>query len=70
MGDVNLEALTAMVEKVETVTGSAIALISGFAAEVEAHKDDPIAIQALVDRVNAKATELGDAVVANTPSVV
>jgi hypothetical protein len=68
MGDVNLVALEETVTKVETVAASAKALIEGFAAEVEAHKDDPIAIQALVDRARVAADSLGAAVEANTPA--
>ncbi len=68
MGDVNLRELTGVVTALETVVASAKALIEGFAAEVEAHKDDPIAIQAVVDRIRATSDDLSAAVVANTPA--
>ncbi|MEY2873488.1 MAG: hypothetical protein RLZZ373_859 [Pseudomonadota bacterium] len=68
MGDVNMAALTAVVERIETVNGSAIALINGFADQAEQFKDDPVAIQALVDRARASADGLAAAVTANTPA--
>lgn len=63
-----LDALQAAVAAESTVIDSAIALITGLAAQVEAAKNDPVAIAALVADVNAKAQALADAVKANTPA--
>ncbi len=49
----NLTALTDAVTKTEGAEASAKALIVEFAKYVEAHKDDPAALQALVDRINS-----------------
>lgn len=60
-------ALTQRVAEVESVDQSAIVLIQGLATQIAAIKDDPVAIQALADRLNAKSAELAAAVTANTP---
>lgn len=64
----DLSALEAEVTRNESVDGSAKTLLEQLFAEVEAHKNDPVAIQALVDRVRAANDSLSAAVVANTPS--
>jgi hypothetical protein len=63
----DLTALEAEVTRNETVDGSASALLKALFDEVEAHKDDPAAIQAIVDRVRASNDSLAAAVAANTP---
>ncbi len=68
MGDVNMAALEEAVARIESVDASAKALIEGFASQIEAVKDDPAAIQALVDRARASSDSLADAVTANTPA--
>jgi preprotein translocase subunit YajC len=68
MGDVNMAALEEAVAKVETVAGSAVTLIEGLVAEVAAVKDDPVAVQAALDRATAAADRLAAAVAANTPA--
>jgi hypothetical protein len=71
-----LDALAAAVAKVTTVEDSAIVLINGIAARVQAAVDAALAggataaelapVQAEVDALNAKADELSAAVIANT----
>lgn len=63
----DLSALEAEVTRNETVDGSAKALLAQLFAEVEANKNDPVAIQAIVDRVRAANDSLAAAVSANTP---
>lgn len=62
-----LDTLTAEVTETGTVIDSAIELINGLAAQIAAIKDDPVAIQALADELNAKSEALAAAVQANTP---
>jgi hypothetical protein len=50
------------------VDSSAITVINALMAEVEANKADPVALQAIVDRVKASNTKLGAAVSAGTPA--
>ena len=68
MGDLNIPELEGTVSELETVVGSAVALIDGFAAQVEAAKDDPAAVQAVVDRFRASKDLLAAAVARNTPA--
>jgi uncharacterized protein involved in exopolysaccharide biosynthesis len=63
-----LDALTAAVQKEDTVIDSAITLIKGLAGEITAAKDDPAKLTALAADVNAKADALAAAVTANTPA--
>lgn len=60
--------LEAEVERNETVDGSAGALIEQFAALVEANKNSPARIQALVDRFRGSTDTLVQKVSANTPA--
>ena len=64
----DLIVLQEQVSKVETVDQSAIVLIQGLAEQIAELKNDPAAIQALADRLNASATALASAVTANTPA--
>jgi len=64
---VDLTALEAEVARNETVDGSASALLKTLFDMVEAAKNDPAAIQAIVDRVRASNDALSAAVAANTP---
>lgn len=68
MGDLDLTGLETTVGELETVVDSAVALMDGFLAEVEAHKDDPAAVQAVVDRFRASKDKLAAAVARNTPA--
>lgn len=64
----DLAALQAQVAQNTQVEGSAVALIQGIAAQLAASKNDPAAVQALVDQLGASATALAAAVAANTPA--
>ena len=64
----DLTALTEEVARLETVEASATALLHTLLDEVAANKDDPAALQALVDRVKAADDGLAAAVAAGTPA--
>jgi hypothetical protein len=68
MAALDLTALTAEVSRNDSVDGSAAALLTTLFNAVEAAKDDPAAIQAIVDRVRAANDSLAAAVAANTPA--
>jgi hypothetical protein len=53
-----------------TVMASAATLITGLAASLRDHAEDPAAINALADELDTNATALGAAVTANTPAEV
>lgn len=61
-------ALEAELTRNDTVDASAKLLLETLFAEVEANKDDPAALQALVDRGRAANDALAAAVAANTPA--
>jgi hypothetical protein len=61
-------ALTQTVTDQGTVIESAVTLITGLAATLEAAKDDPVQLQAIIDQVNAQKDALAAAVVAGTAS--
>jgi peptidoglycan hydrolase CwlO-like protein len=63
-----LDTLTASVSNATTVEQSAIDLINGLAAQIASLKNDPAALQALSDSLNAKSADLAAAVTANTPA--
>lgn len=65
------QAIAVLVEKVSaqgTVIESAITLLSGLAAQLQASADDPAQIQEVIDQLNAQTDALAGAVAANTPS--
>jgi hypothetical protein len=62
-----LDALTAEVERTDTVIDSAITLITGLAQALKDAGTDPTALAALTASLEARASALADAVVANTP---
>ena len=64
----DLTQLEAEVARDEEVNSSAAILIGQLAAEIEASKNDPVALQTLVDRLRASQDSLSEAVAANTPS--
>jgi uncharacterized coiled-coil protein SlyX len=64
----DLTQLEAEVSRDEAVNSSAATLIGKLAAEIEASKNDPAALQALVDRLRASQDSLAAAVSANTPA--
>ncbi len=63
-----LDDLAASATNLETVAGSAEALLTTLSGLLVAAKNDPAQIQAIADGLNAKATELAGAIVANTPA--
>jgi len=65
---IDLTQLTAEVERDNTVDQSAITLINGLATQLEAAKGDPVAVQALADKLRAQSDALAAAVTANTPA--
>lgn len=66
--DTELTTLTNAVEAEGSVVDSAIVLLEQLVADIEAEKNDPVAIQAIVDSVNAQKQKLTEAIVANTPA--
>lgn len=64
----DLTALTEEVARLETVEASAVEMLHKLADEVASLKDDPVALQALVDRIKASSDDLANAVVVNTPA--
>lgn len=70
---VDLTALTQAVKDEKTVELSAIALLNGLTGQIgtliaaSGNTVDPVALQAIVDEVNANKQALADAVTANTP---
>jgi cell division septum initiation protein DivIVA len=63
-----LEALQAQVQENTDLEASAITLIQGIAAQLEAAKEDPAKVQALAESLKASAANLSAAIVANTPA--
>lgn len=63
-----LDALTAQVAANGTVIGSAIVLLQGLKAALDAAGTDPVALQALSDSLASTDTQLAAAVAANTPA--
>lgn len=61
------EALKAEVARNTTVDQSIVTLVQGLAAQIETMKDDPVALQKLVDDLRASNDTVNAAVVANTP---
>lgn len=64
---VQLDTLTAQVQKNTDTEASAVLLIQGLAGQIAALKTDPVALQALADDLNTSAKALASAVTANTP---
>lgn len=63
-----LSTLQSEVAETLSVQQSAIVLIQGLAAKIVELKDDPAALQALADSLDASSNALSAAVVANTPA--
>ncbi len=63
----DLTQLEAEVTRDTDVNSSASTLITQLAAQFEAVKGDPAAVQALVDKLRANNDSLAAAVAANTP---
>lgn len=62
----DLTALEKEVTAVEGADESAELLIGKLAAEIAANKNDPVALQALADRLKARSSSLAAAVAANS----
>lgn len=62
----DLVTLEAQVKANTDLEGSAVLLIQGIATQLQAAKEDPAKIQALVDQLKTSATSLAAAVSANT----
>jgi hypothetical protein len=63
-----LDTLTAEVQRNTSVDQSAITLLQGLAAQIEALKSDPVKLQALADSLRGSSDALAAAVAANTPA--
>jgi hypothetical protein len=63
-----LQTLTDQVTANNTLIGSAVTLIGGLAAQIQANVNDPVALQALADSLKQNDDTLAAAVVANTPA--
>ena len=64
----DLNALTAEVRANGDAVESAVTLLQGLSAALQAAGTDPVALQELVDQLNTNDRRLADAVVANTPA--
>jgi cell division protein FtsB len=64
----DLSKLEADVEQVKTVEASAITLLQGLKAQLDAAGTDPVKLKALSDQLEASSSDLAAAVVANTPA--
>lgn len=63
-----LDRLTSEVQQSRDATDSAITLISGLADQIRALQNDPAALAALADSLDADQTRIAEAVTANTPA--
>jgi len=63
-----LSDLQAAVTAEDTVVDSAVTLLQGLKAALDAAGTDPVALKALSDDIGAKTQQLSAAVVANTPA--
>lgn len=63
-----LDNVTREVQENGNVIDSAVTLLSDLAAQIESLKNDPVALQALADSLDANSKKLADAIVANTPN--
>lgn len=63
-----LDDLQVQVEKNTTVEESAVTLLNGLAAQIEALKNDPVKLQALATSLKTSGDDLAQAIVNNTPA--
>lgn len=63
-----LQALTDQVTANTAIAASAVTLINGIAARIDAAKTDPAALTALADSLRSSDTDLAAAIEANTPA--
>lgn len=66
--DAAIDKLTEKVSAMEVAVDGGVTLIQGLAAQMREVADDPDQINALADRVDAKAQEMAQAIVDNTPA--
>ncbi len=64
----DLSKLTDLVNRLPTIEASLKSTLEFLFAEFQSHKNDPAAIQALVDAGNANIDQIVADVVANTPA--
>jgi hypothetical protein len=64
----DLSALQTAVASNTTVEGSAVTLIQGLAAQIQANLTDPVALASLVNQLNTSTAALANAITVNTPS--
>ncbi len=64
-----LDQLTKDVANETSVMNSAVTLLNNLSAAIKTAGTDPIALKALTDTMEANATALSGAIVANTPAV-
>lgn len=63
-----IEALEAEVARNTTVDGSIMTLVTGLAGQIEALKNDPVRLQALVDKLRADNDAIVAKVLEHTPA--
>lgn len=63
-----MKTLQDEVERNTSVDQSAVTLLTGLAAKIEAMKTDPVALQSFADSLRNSSDALAAAVVANTPA--
>lgn len=64
----NLTDLEATLKADTDATNAALQLILSLVSQLQAAKDDPVKIQAMVDQLSANASALAKAVTDNTPA--
>lgn len=68
MAQKDIDRLKASVARNTEVVQSAVALVQGLAQQIRDAQDDPEELNRIADEMEANATQLADAVAANTPS--
>lgn len=63
-----LDRIKASVQNLTTVTQSVVTLVNTMAQQIRDLKNDPAALTAYADELDARAQELKDVTLANTPS--
>lgn len=63
-----LDDIKAKVDAETAVVASAVTLLGELSAAIKANVNDPVALQALADSIDAQSASLAAAVAANTPA--
>jgi len=63
----SLDDVAREIEENDDAIDSAVELLATLSNQIEELKNDPVALQALADQLDANSKKLADAVVANTP---